>query len=128
MHGFFGAIFRLFLSPAGILVLAALDSTMVFFLPVAIDAAVVIMSARRHNWWLFPLLATAGSTAGLTLTFLMGAKIGEAGLRHWVNHRRLDKIRARIGKSGALALGMTALLPPPFPLSPIVLTGGALGL
>jgi membrane protein YqaA with SNARE-associated domain len=128
MHRFFLSIFRLFLSAPGLLILATLDSTIIFFLPIAIDTAVIIMSARRHNWWLFPLLAAAGSMIGLTVTFLMGAKIGEKGLRRWVANRKLDKIRSKIGKSGAVALGVTALLPPPFPLSPVVLTSGALGL
>ena len=128
MHGFFSSIFRLFLSVPGLFILATLDSTVIFFLPVAIDTAVIIMSARRHNWWLFPLLAAAGSTLGLTLTLLIGAKLGEAGLSRFVAKRKLDRVRSKIGESGAFALGMAALLPPPFPLSPVVLTGGALGL
>jgi membrane protein YqaA with SNARE-associated domain len=128
MHGIFSSVFRLFLSGPGLFVLAALDSTVIFFLPVAIDTAVVIMSARRHNWWLFPLLAAAGSTVGLMITFLLGSKLGEAGLGRFVGKRRLDKVRSKIGESGAFALGMAALLPPPFPLSPVVLTGGALGI
>jgi membrane protein YqaA with SNARE-associated domain len=127
MHRFFLSIFRLFLSPGGIMLLGALDSTMGFFLPVAIDAGVIIMSARWRNWWLFALLAAAGSIAGLTVTFLMGSRIGEAGLKRWIAPGKLLKLRSRMGDSGVLALSAAAVMPPPFPLSPIVLAGGAVG-
>src|SRR5262245_44799351 len=65
---------------------------------------------------------------GLALTYFMGAKIGEAGLQRWISPRSLSKVRSKIGKSGAFALGITALLPPPFPLAPVVLASGSLGL
>ncbi len=41
MMAFFQYLFRLFLSPLGLVGLAALDSSMLFFLPIAVDAAVV---------------------------------------------------------------------------------------
>src|SRR3954466_2102253 len=82
-------IIALCASPAGVVVLAALDSTLFFSLPFGIDAAVIILAARmRELWWLVPLLATAGSVAGATLTFWMGVKIGEQGLERWVPRRR----------------------------------------
>jgi len=49
----------LFASPAGVLVLAALDATVFFSLPFGIDAAVIILAARLHaSAWIVPLLAT----------------------------------------------------------------------
>jgi len=47
-------------SPAGVIVLAALDSTLFFSLPFGIDAAVILLAARlRDMWWIVPLIATA---------------------------------------------------------------------
>jgi membrane protein YqaA with SNARE-associated domain len=127
MHGFFSAIFSLFLSPIGLLVLAALDSSMVFFLPAAVDMAVVILVARhRELFWLFPILAAAGSVTGAYITYRIGCKIGENSLDCWVPERRLKSIQRKIKDKGAIALAIPGLLPPPFPLTPFILVCGAL--
>lgn len=127
MHRFFASVFAMFLSPWGLVVLAALDSSMFFFLPMAVEAAVVILTARhRELVWLFPILATIGSIAGATVTFFIGSKIGGEGLKHWVSESKLTSIQRRIKKRGALALGSAGLLPPPFPLAPLILVSGAL--
>jgi membrane protein YqaA with SNARE-associated domain len=127
MHNFFASIFSLFLSPLGLVLLAALDSSMIFFLPVAVEAAVVILTARyRELVWLFPLLASAGSLAGAWFTFRVGARIGEESLHFWLPEHRLKSMQKRIKEKGALALGAAGALPPPFPLSPFVLACGAL--
>jgi membrane protein YqaA with SNARE-associated domain len=117
-----------FANPIGIVVLAALDSTLFFSLPFGIDAVVIILTARlREMWWIVPLLATLGSAAGAALTFWMGRKIGEKGLDRWVtDERRLDRIRRQIRDKGAIALAVLDLIPPPFPFTPFVLAAGAL--
>jgi membrane protein YqaA with SNARE-associated domain len=116
-----------FASPAGVFVLAALDSTLFFSLPFGIDAVVIILAARMGNFaWVVPLLATAGSVTGAALTFWMGAKVGEKGLQRYVTAPRLDRIQARIRTHGAIALAALDLIPPPFPFTPFVLAAGAL--
>jgi len=127
MRSFSGWFLALFVSPAGVVLLAALDSTLFFSLPFGIDAVVVILAARmRDLWWLVPLLATAGSIAGAALTFWMGVKIGEKGLDRWVPENRLHRIRSRIREKGAVALAILDLIPPPFPFTLSVLAAGAL--
>jgi membrane protein YqaA with SNARE-associated domain len=127
MRAFSHWIIILCASPAGVIVLAALDSTLFFSLPFGIDAAVIILAARlRGFWWIVPLLATAGSIAGAALTFWMGVKIGEQGLDRWVPKKRLMRIRARVREKGAVALAVLDLIPPPFPFTPFVLAAGAL--
>jgi len=114
-------------TPAGVVILAALDSTLFFSLPFGIDAAVIILAARLNGlWWTVPLLASLGSVGGAALTFWMGAKIGEKGLDRYVPPRRLKRIRSRIRNSGAIALAVLDLIPPPFPFTPFVLAAGAL--
>src|SRR5262245_64131260 len=94
-------------SPLGVVVLGALDSTLFFSLLFGIDASVIILAARMHDWWwVVPLLATGGSVAGAALTLWMGIKFGEQGLDHWVSERRLERIRKRIRESGAIALAV----------------------
>jgi membrane protein YqaA with SNARE-associated domain len=127
MRSFSVWVLALFASPAGVVVLAALDSTLFFSLPFGIDAAVIILAARlRAHAWVVPLLATGGSLAGAWLTFWMGAKIGEQGLERYVGPKRLKRIRAKIHSRGAIALAVLDLIPPPFPFTPFVLAAGAL--
>lgn len=120
-------VLTVFASPIGVFILAALDSTLFFSLPFGIDFVVIIVAARLQALaWLVPVLATAGSVAGAALTFWMGAKIGEKGLDRYVPSKRLDRIRAKIRNSGAVALAVLDLIPPPFPFTPFVLAAGAL--
>jgi membrane protein YqaA with SNARE-associated domain len=127
MTELFAWIFRLFLSPLGLVALAALDSSMLFFLPAAVDTAVVILSARYNEmFWIFPLLAATGSVIGASVTFWIGCKIGESSLEYWVSKKRLERVRSKIKSKGAIALAIPALMPPPFPLTPFILACGAL--
>ncbi len=123
LHHLFAAL----LGPWGLVVLAALDSSAVFFLPLALDAAVVALVARQPElFWLFPLVATAGSTLGGALTFWLGRRLGAEGLDRLVSKRRLDAARERVEERGAVALALPALVPPPFPFTAFLLAGGAL--
>ena len=120
-------LFRFFLTWWGMYLIAALDASMMFFLPFGVDAVVIFLAARdRELAWLYPLLATAGSVTGAAATYWIGQKIGEIGLARYVPSRRLERLQSRVRNSGAIALAIPALLPPPFPLTPFVLTCGAL--
>ena len=127
MTGFFSSIFGFFLTWWGAFLMAALDTSMLFFLPFGIDALVIFLSARdRETFWAYPLLATAGSLAGAALTFWIGRKVGEVGVERLVPARRLERLKSKVNDSGAVAMAIPALLPPPFPLTPFILTCGAL--
>jgi membrane protein YqaA with SNARE-associated domain len=125
--GLFPHVFRFFLTWWGAYMLGALDASMVFFLPFGIDALVIYLSARNGMlFWIYPLLATAGSVTGAALTYWIGHKGGELGLERLISRERLERFRKRVQKGGAVAMAVPALLPPPFPLTPFVLTCGAL--
>ena len=127
MTGFFGSFFAVFLTWWGAFVMGALDSSMLFFLPFGIDTIVIFLSARdRELFWLYPILATAGSATGAAVTFWIGRKVGEHGLERLVSGRRLERMRCKVRDRGAIAMALPALLPPPFPLTPFILTCGAL--
>src|SRR4030095_11272041 len=111
MHKFFASIFGLFLSPLGLFVLAALDSTVFFFLPLAVESAVVFLTARNRDLvWVFPILGGAGPGCGAAVDFSPGAKIGGEGLKHWFAEQKLKSVETRIKKKGAFALGSVGLL------------------
>jgi len=125
--GLFGSVFGFFLTWWGAFLMAALDTSMLFFLPFGIDALVIFLAARNPDlFWMYPLLATAGSVAGAAVTFWIGRKVGAAGLERLVPSRRLERLKCKVNESGAVAMAIPALLPPPFPLTPFILTCGAL--
>jgi len=127
MRGFFVAIFGGLLSWWGLWLIAALDSTMVFFLPLAVDIAVVILASRsRELFWLYPIIASLGSLCGAAVTYYIGRRIGEAGLERYVPKNRLAGFRRRIEEKGAVALAILDLIPPPFPFTACILAAGAL--
>jgi len=128
MRAFFFSVLGYFLSPFGVFAMAVLDASMVFFLPLGIDFVVIITAARNPEWfWLYALLATLGSLVGAAGTFWVGQKVGEKGLTRFVNPRRLKRVRAQVDRGVFVVAGM-ALIPPPFPFTPFVLAGGALGM
>lgn len=123
----FYSLFSFFLTWWGAFTIAALDATMIVFLPFGVDAVVIYLSARDDSlFWVYPLLATAGSLTGAGTTYWIGKKIGDVGLERYVPEGRLERIKSRVRDSGAIAMAVPALMPPPFPLTPFVLTCGAL--
>jgi membrane protein YqaA with SNARE-associated domain len=127
MKQFFTPLLAYFLTPWGPLVLGALDASLVFFLPLAIDMVVIIMSAKHRDlFWIYPLLAAAGSVVGSMVTFAMGRWIGEAGLERFASARQIERLKCRVRDKGAVAMALPAIVPPPFPFTPFVLTCGAL--
>jgi membrane protein YqaA with SNARE-associated domain len=96
-------------------------------MPFGIDALVIYLAARDERlFWMYPLLATGASLVGAAVMFWVGYKLGDAGLHRLVAETRLQRLRRRVHTGGALALAVPAVLPPPFPLTPFVLTCGAL--
>lgn len=112
---------------SGVLVLGILDSTLIFFLPLGIDAVVILMAARNTDTaWLYPILAATGSLIGAAITYWAGRKLGEHGLSRFVSASRLEFVRKRLRRHGAFTVAALSLIPPPFPFTPFVLTSGAL--
>jgi membrane protein YqaA with SNARE-associated domain len=128
VRALFFSVLGYFLTPAGLVIMAALDASLVFFLPLGIDFVVIVMSARRPElFWLYAGLAALGSVAGAAGTFWIGRKAGARGLTRLVSARRLARVKARVDR-GAFVVAALALIPPPFPFTPFVLAGGALGM
>ena len=78
----------------GVCILAALDSSVIFFLPFAVDFGVVFLAARNPEFfWVYAILVSAMSLLGAATTFYIGNRLGEAGLeggevehRVWIGH------------------------------------------
>jgi membrane protein YqaA with SNARE-associated domain len=129
MRSIFYSLLGFFLTPAGLVLMAALDSSLVFFLPLGIDFAVIALAARKPDlFWLYALLALAGSIAGALVTYWIGRKLGEHGLTMLIKPSRLEQVRNRVSNHAAVSVAALAIIPPPFPFTAFVLTSGAFGL
>jgi membrane protein YqaA with SNARE-associated domain len=126
MRSFFYSLLGYFLTPGGLVVMGALDSSLIFFLPLGIDFAVIILAARKPDlfWW-YAILATAGSLAGAAVTFWIGRKVGEHGLSRLIKPSRLARVEKRVGHRAAVSVAALGIIPPPFPFTAFVLTSGA---
>ena len=127
MRSLFYSLLSYFLTPGGLVLMGALDSSLIFFLPLGIDFVVVILSARHPDlFWMYAVLATVGSVIGAGFTFWLGRKIGEVGLSRLIKPSQLHRIERRVSHSAAVSVGALAIIPPPFPFTAFVLTSGAL--
>ena len=128
MRSFFYSLLGYFLTPGGLVLMGALDSSLIFFLPLGIDFAVIVLAARQpHLFWLHALLATAGSLAGAAVTFWIGRKVGEHGLSRLMKPARLKRVQNRVAERAVFGVAALAIIPPPFPFTAFVLASGAFG-
>jgi membrane protein YqaA with SNARE-associated domain len=126
MRGLFYSFLGYFLTPPGLVLLAALDSSMVFFLPLGIDFVLILLAARQPQlFWMYAALATIGSLLGAAGTFWIGRKVGEHGLSRFIKASRLKRVQERVGQGAAVTVAALAIIPPPFPFTAFVLTSGA---
>jgi membrane protein YqaA with SNARE-associated domain len=110
----------------GLFLLGVLDSSFLF-MPLGNDLLVVALTASHHERVIYyVLMATAGSVIGVEFTRWMSAKGGEKAIEGEKKSKRTEYVERKIQKYGGLAIGVAALMPPPFPFTPFVIVAGAL--
>ena len=113
--------------PAGILVLAILDSS---GFPVAgvFDALLILVAVERPSVaWLCAGLAVAGSTVGNTILFLTAQKGGQRFMDRATPSGRAAKFRTWFRRYGLVTVFIPALVPIPMPLKVFVTSAGVTG-
>jgi membrane protein YqaA with SNARE-associated domain len=112
----------------GLFVVSVIDSSIIPLpVPGSTDLLLILLVVHRANPVLAAVAATVGSILGGYLTWASGSKGGEAALHRYLPKRFSRRLSAWVEKSGTVAVTASALLPPPFPLMPILLAAGALG-
>jgi membrane protein YqaA with SNARE-associated domain len=128
VRALFFSVLGYFLTPVGVVLMGFLDASLVFFLPLGIDFVAILMAARKPElFWLWGLLATVGSVSGAAVTYWIGRKLGKHGLTRFVGEKRLERISSKVSGGAAASIAVLAIIPPPFPFTPFVLTTGAIG-
>lgn len=117
------------LGALGVLGVSLLDSSLIPLpVPGSTDLLILLLVANQGNPWLLAGAAITGSMIGGYLTWSAGKKGGERMLRHYVPKRYLKPITRWMKRNGLITVGLAAVLPPPIPLLPFLLSAGALGL
>jgi membrane protein YqaA with SNARE-associated domain len=116
----------LHLGGLGLLLLGLLDGSLVPILPGSMDIATILLVAHDKKLWLYyAAMATAGSVRGGFVTYRLARKGGKETLEGKFRGNNVQKIYKRFERWGFVAIAVSALLPPPIPFSPVVLTAGA---
>ena len=112
----------------GLFVVSMIDSSIIPLpLPGSSDLLLILLVAHRANPFLAAAAAIAGSIVGGYFTWSAGHKGGEAALHKYLPRRFAKRLFRWVEHNGTLAVTVSALLPPPFPLLPFLLAAGALG-
>jgi membrane protein YqaA with SNARE-associated domain len=107
----------------GVFGISLLDSALVP-LPGGPDLAVIVFCARSPQLMpLYAFSAAIGSTIGCTFLYLLARRAGEVALKR-VTPQRRARIENLLGRYDMLAIAVPAILPPPFPFKPFVLSAG----
>jgi membrane protein YqaA with SNARE-associated domain len=106
----------------GVGAIAVLDSSSI---PVPMDAilAVYVWNDKPH-FWLYCLMAAAGSALGGLLPYGLGRAGGELFLQKRVNATKFEKMRDRFERQEFLAVMIPSMMPPPAPWKVFIFASG----
>jgi len=109
------------------LILLGLVDNSVIPLPGSTDIVTILLAAhRREPWFYYTIMATAGALLGGYLTYRMARKGGKETLEKRFSQKKVKKVYAIFERWGFAAVAIPAILPPPFPIVPMLLAAGAL--
>jgi membrane protein YqaA with SNARE-associated domain len=106
----------------GIGLVAIIDSSS---LPVPMDAllAVYVWEDKSH-FWVYCLMAAAGSAIGGLVPYWLGRAGGELFLLKRVNRERFEQMRKKFERQEFLAVLVPSMMPPPTPWKAFVFAAG----
>ena len=108
----------------GVFAIAAIDSAL---LGMPLDAVVGgYIYAKPQLFFLYVIMASAGSALGSIVIYVIGYKGGEVLIEKRMGKERFDRMRARFEKQEFVAVMIPAMLPPPAPFKLVVLSAAVL--
>ena len=109
------------------LVLLGIADNSVVPLTGSMDVLTIWLSARHRDLWpYYALMATAGAFLGGYITYALGRRGGKEAIEHRLQKKKAEKIFRRFRRWGFRTVLVSAILPPPFPMVPVLLAAGAL--
>jgi membrane protein YqaA with SNARE-associated domain len=110
----------------GLILLGIADASVVP-LPGSMDAFTIVLAAHRPEfWWYYAIMATIGTVLGGWITYRIFEKGEEKTLEKKIGKKRADKAYKKFEKHGGALIVFGSLMPPPFPMVPILAAPGVL--
>lgn len=110
----------------GLILIGLIDNS-VIPIPGGMDVFVVVLAAHHRAWWFYyGFMATVGALAGGYVTYRLAEKGGRPALEKKIGKERAEKVYKRFEKGGFSTLVVGSILPPPFPLVPVIMTAGVM--
>jgi len=109
------------------LILVGLIDNSVIPIPGGMDVFLILLTAHRRSWWIvYALTATASAMLGGYVTYRLAKKGGKESLEKKIGPSRARKVYRRFAKGGFSTVLVGAMIPPPFPLVPVLMAAGVL--
>jgi membrane protein YqaA with SNARE-associated domain len=109
------------------LILLGLADNSLIPMPGSTDVVTILLAAHHRTLWIYyAIMATAGALLGGYLTYRMARKGGKETLEKKFSKKKVNRIYKIFERWGFWAVAIPAILPPPFPIVPMLLAAGAL--
>ena len=110
----------------GLILLGIIDNSAIP-VPGGMDIFVILLASHRREWWLYyAFMAVVGAVLGGYLTYRLAEKGGEETLEKEIGKPRAQKVYDKFKKRGFGTIAVSAVLPPPFPMLPVLMAAGVL--
>ena len=110
----------------GLILVAIVDNSLIP-IPGSLDVATILLASSHREWWAYyGFMAMLGAVLGGYMTFRLARKGGKATLEKKIGHDRAEKVYKKFEKHGFSTVAIGALIPPPFPIVPVLMAPGIL--
>jgi len=112
----------------GLVLLGIADSAPLVSIPAGSeDVFLIVLAAHRPQWWIYyAFMATVGEVLGGYVAYRLAQKGGQETLEKKVGKPRAEKVYRKFEKHGFLTVFGGAILPPPFPFTPVLMGAGVM--
>ena len=109
------------------LVLLGIADNSVVPLTGSMDVLTIWLAAKNRDLWpYYAFMATAGAVLGGYITYALSRRGGEEAIERRLNKQKAQRLFRRVRRWGFATIALTAVLPPPFPMVPVLLAAGGL--
>ncbi len=108
----------------GLVLLGIADNSIVP-LTGSMDVLTILLAARNRDLWAYyAVMATIGAVLGGYITYSIARQGGKEALERKLNKEKAQIVLHRLQRWGFWSVSVAAVLPPPFPLVPVLLAAG----
>lgn len=110
----------------GLILIGLIDNSIIP-IPGGMDLFVILLAAHHREWWFYyAFMAVVGAVVGGSVTYRLAKKGGKAELETKIGSKKAKKVYDRFEKGGFSTVMVSAVLPPPFPMVPVLMAAGVM--